>query len=389
MTMYNCKVCSALAIVAFLCAYSPNSRADCVANAQDVAPDSLDDQVHTRFMNMSDQNRQDFIDTFCHEYLNYSCYYFKGYGWSNWQDSATLWAKWANAAWLINFGYISDNMPTNSDCSPDGGFCLNYNDRPWHGRTDYRRLGKACHTFAHDEFDIEYAWSNSSGGPAGTTTLGLFDHYDASIFYSSDTVELFCPLFDPVQWHDQAQPVLRAGTLVHEGQHAWQQRYYDDNWHDAKCGDNQHDCDYWNYHRRHAIPDGGLRTPYQIGICGGGGAGGCGETPTADWEHRPYQVEWEFYCDLAEHPNYPLPLDVQIQADSAARNTGSFSAANGPVPHCGSPLPNGKTPISPKVECPWTGCDSAADCVYYNLGYISPVCTAGCCQEGFIPPPPS
>ncbi len=112
--------------------------------------------------------------------------------------------------------------------------------------------------------------------------------------------------------------------------------------------------------------------------------GSCG-TPTADWEHRPYQVEWEFYCDLAEHPNYPLPLDVQMRADYWAEHRGSDFALNGPVPQCGSPLPNGMRPLSPKVQCPWTGCDSVQDCEYYGM-YIAPICTSGCCQEGYVPP---
>lgn len=370
--MYNCKYCSALAIVAFLCAYSPKSRADCMMNSQDVTSGDLDDQVHTRFMNMSDQNKQDFIDTFCHEYLNDGCDDFNGFGWSNWQDSATLWAKWANAAWLVNFGYISDYMPTYDDCSPDGGFCLNYNDRPWHGRTDYRRLGKSCHTYAHDEFHDSYAWTDNG------VDLSIFGYDDQLIYSTVEYEVLYCRLFDPTQY-DTAEPVMRAGSLVHEGQHAWQYRYYGEIWHDAKC--NGRDCDYWNYHRRHAIPDGALRTPY---YCYAPAYGNC--TPSGpNWEHRPYQVEWEFYCDLAEHPNYPLPLMVQIQADKWAEDRGTYRVANGPAPHCGSPLPNGKTPISPKVECPWTGCDSVENCQYYNL-YIAPVCTAGCCQESFVPP---
>lgn len=125
---------SSIAISVCLWVYSPKSMADCVTPWAVVS--DLDNQAHTRFMNMSDANRDDFTTVFCHDYMDFHCYAVQG--WPHWELSTTEWAEWSNAAWIVNFGITSDNMPTGG-CVP--GFCVNFNDRPWHGRRDYRRLG--------------------------------------------------------------------------------------------------------------------------------------------------------------------------------------------------------------------------------------------------------
>lgn len=274
---------SSIAISVCLWVYSPKSMADCVTPWAVVS--DLDDQAHTRFMNMSDANRDDFTTVFCHDYMDFHCYAVQG--WPHWELSTTEWAEWSNAAWIVNFGITSDNMPTGG-CVP--GFCVNFNDCPWHGRRDYRRLGKSCHTTAHDEFDAYYL-----PGVGANNAIASFNTYDFLELYEDEWEELYCQLFDASQFAD-SNPIERASSLVHEGQHAWQWRYHDDHWHDGKCPGTTSDCDNWNYHRRYDVAEGDL---YRS-------------------EHRPYQVEWEFACDIAEHYNDSLPLPLVIKADSWA-----------------------------------------------------------------------
>jgi hypothetical protein len=344
--MVKSRFSSSIAIIAALATFAPKSMANC--NPDYLVPNGLDDLAHTRWMHMSDANRQDFLTVFRQDYVWWGVWD----GWNQPTEGATVFGKWLGAAWIVNFGINDDNMPTGG-CVP--GFCVNFNDRPWHGRRDYRRLGKSCHTTAHHEFDAYY--TSDIGADGALAEYRTFQSWPDD---ASESEVLYCQLFDVTQFPGTANPVVRAGSLVHEGQHAWQFRYHEDVWHDGKCGG--YDCDDWNYHRRYDIPENEL----------------------VHSEHRPYQVGWEFLCDIAEHYNDSLPLDLVIAADSWAENRAG-RARNGPVPHCGNPAP-AHTPRASNAACVWTACNSVDDCNYYGL-YTTPICNNGCCKETASGPP--
>lgn len=205
--------------------------------------------------------------------------------------------------------------------------------RPRHGRRDYRRLSRSCQTTSHYEYTPwRRIWEVSPGGKRG--------HHSAEYWLGSgeENVDLYCVLFDPNgptpgEVNPLAHPVVRAGTLVHEGQHSWEVRYQDEEsyGHQPCPWDLNMKCDVNHEHSRYDI----------------------GHAYLYDHTHNPYQVQREFYCDLAERPRAWVPADLRAMAYIESIERANHLDPR-PGDHCGNPFPLGRS--APGRHCSSTAC---------------------------------
>jgi hypothetical protein len=182
-------------------------------------------------------------------------------------------AKVLNSVFLINFA-LSDN-----------------HDLQWHSTEDYESSSRAGHNRFHDSY------------------YQRFIEYDGSAFattYPGDRTDLHCPLFNHGAFY--ATATSRAGTMIHESWHHWQDRHGFVSSHPLCAGGNQ--CDYYYFH---GVGD------YEFGALDGW------DTDSAHFRfHSPRQVQVEFLADLAEMSHPWIPTSVTTMA----RNYGNLRLAN-------------------------------------------------------------
>jgi hypothetical protein len=125
---------------------------------------------------------------------------------------------------------------------------------------------------------------------------------------SSNRIDLFCPLFAPGSISNFASH--RAGVLVHEGWHLWQRKHGFDSSHPTGGASTWSQGDKYYFHGVGAYEFGHLH--------------GYSTTPGAVRFHSPYQVEAEFFADLAELARPQVPSVVC----QTARSHGNILLAN-------------------------------------------------------------
>lgn len=301
--------------------------------------------------------------------------------------------KWMIAAFLVEYGINSSEMPVNSPNE------ISLISRPWHGKYDYRRNAKARGTKAHYKYGPRYSKDTPDGGVLGK------HNWHKYLGGHTEKVTLFCPIFEKGNYF--AHPMLRASVQVHEGQHSREYRYQDhDDYGHKTCTTKNldgstltFDCDKAVLHSRYAYTHGAMYKSNE----------------------KPYQTGYEFACDISEHPNSWVPSDVRIRAMLEAE-FGRKRIQNEALPACGNPYPFGRKtaekptcPAGKTCECPaglamcgtacvdlsssngncgacgntcagscvagacqvcnYGSCSNVSDC----NGYLS--CTNGCCAE--------
>jgi hypothetical protein len=153
-----------------------------------------------------------------------------------------------------------------------------------------------------------------------------FVHKDFSINLiqtSCHEYDLNPPASAPAARNQEANPVTRASTFVHEGWHGWEDentqspptscghRLCPDDGHPTQgsCMQNN-ECDFFS--------------PHPLGAEGG----------MKDLVHGPIQAATEFLCDLADTPSEGTALALREIASMDADMQGSTQFVNGPMPAC-------------------------------------------------------
>jgi hypothetical protein len=256
---------------------------------------------------------------------------------------------------------------------------------PNHSNSDYLAVAQALDTIVHDGLDYDH---NPSYDAWGRFDFSTFDR---------DEIELFCPVFDGNKW--SADPTVRAGDMVHEGWHAWQEDrgLFNDRTFlsaadpsvagaTAEPGDAFHyfapvdsvgctnqstfalrnhkhgPCDFFYWHRK-KVPSGKMYTQM----------------------HSAYQAEMEFLCDVIDLPTSAVQ---QISRQAASRRANGLALStfvNGPAQACGTPTPIlGVSPL-PTCSLPQTLCTVDTDC---GADHPGDICSSGCCATPVLIPPP-
>jgi hypothetical protein len=190
-------------------------------------------------------------------------------------------AKVLNSAYLIGYA-LSDNY-----------------ELQWHSIEDYESSAGAADNRFHGPFYqrfIEY-----DGSANASSELGRFA--------ARDRTNLHCPLFNLGAVSDA--PTARAGTMLHESWHHWQQKHNFQNSH-PQCGSPSHDCDYYYFHKVGDF-DFGVLHAYDT-------------NPEHFRFHSPRQVQVEFLADLAEmsRPEIPTIVTQSARAFGNARLINEF-----------------------------------------------------------------
>jgi hypothetical protein len=187
-------------------------------------------------------------------------------------------AKVLNSIFLINYA-LSDN-----------------HDLQWHSTDDYVSSSRAADNRFHGPFYQRFIEYNGSS----------FADSEVGRFAARDRTNLHCPLFNFRSFY--ATATSRAGTIVHESWHHWQQKHGFVSSHPQCSGGG--DCDYYYFHGIGAYEFGELDR-YNT-------------DPSHFHFHSPRQVQVEFLADLAEL-SYPwVPNAVTVMA----RNYGNLRLAN-------------------------------------------------------------
>ena len=146
--------------------------------------------------------------------------------------------------------------------------------------------------------------------------------------FGPNEVQTMCSLYNASS--SLGNPASRAGDFMHEGWHAWLDKY---DWDNGSCGGHRcgtpgnctatDACDYFYFHGVGAYAFGAM---YQT-------------DGTANRFHSPNQVQVEFLCDVADYPKAWVPASVRqaARADANARAVTRF--INGPGYQCGNPRP--------------------------------------------------
>jgi hypothetical protein len=217
-----------------------------------------------------------------------------------WNDACNVnleFPKHWNAAYLVTYG-LADN-----------------NDFSWHGTADYRATGEAASSNYHDSLFHTCKDDSCCFGSFTPNTFG------------PDELSTHCPVYDASSAN--GNPASRAGDFMHEGWHAWLEKY---GWDNGDCGGHRcgpqgactaPGCDYFYFHGVSQYVFGEL---YQT-------------DGTANRFHSPNQVQVEFLCDVADYPQSWVPASVRqaARADADARAAERF--INGPGYKCGDARP--------------------------------------------------
>ena len=229
----------------------------------------------------------------------YQAYGLRGADWTNrgWNDACNVnleFPKHWNAAYLVTYG-LTDNLANQ-----------------FHGTIDYRKTAEAAASEFHGAI-----WHSV------TDQGGIFGSYDPN----NGKVSTACPLYNPASAN--ANPGSRAGDFMHEGWHAWLQKY---NYNNGSYGGHRaaqgnctvaNFCDYFYFHGVGAYAFGKMY--YTDG--------------TAAHFHSPNQVQVEFLCDVADYSKSWVSLIVRQAAQADANQRSSQRFINGPGYYCGSPRP--------------------------------------------------
>lgn len=226
----------------------------------------------------------------------YRAYDMNGTDWANrgWTDACNRnleYPKHWNAAYLVTYGMLDSNAQS------------------FHGTVDYRATGEARSSQFHNHFKHV---------PSDRTDI--FGSYNGS------AVATACPLYDTA-WAN-ANPGSRAGDFMHEGWHAWLDKY---NWNNGSVAGHRpmqgnctvNGCDYFYFHGIGAYAFGAM---YQT-------------DGTANRFHSPNQVQVEFLCDVADQPKAWVPNSVRIASENDANTRATQRFINGPGYRCGDPRP--------------------------------------------------
>ncbi|MGE6758701.1 hypothetical protein ACQKGO_11860 [Corallococcus interemptor] len=234
----------------------------------------------------------------------YQAYGLRSGDWSNrgWNDACNVnleFPKHWNASYLLTYGML-DNW-----------------DQSFHGTVDYRATAEARSSNFHDSL---YHSITDRTDVFGTFTPRFWP-------WDTDRVETACPLYNPTV--SNSNPGSRAGDYMHEGWHAYFDKYSYDNGNtgghrpgpQGACTING--CDYFYFH--------GI-SKYVFGAM-------WENNGTASRFHSPNQVQVEFLCDVADQSQWWIPLSVRQTAASDANARAASRFINGPGYTCGSPRP--------------------------------------------------
>jgi hypothetical protein len=219
-----------------------------------------------------------------------------------WNDACNVnleFPKHWNAAYLVTYGLL-DN-PSQS----------------FHGTVDYRATAEAASSNYHDSLYHSV-----------TDDTGVFGRFSPRIFpWGTDNVQTSCLLYNPAATN--SNPASRAGDFMHEGWHAYYDKYDFDN---GDVGGHRGGplgactatgCDYFYFHGLSAYVFGAMWE--------NDGTGGR--------FHSPNQVQVEFLCDVADQPQPWMPASVRQRAAVDANTRAAQRFINGPGYSCGSPRP--------------------------------------------------
>jgi len=226
----------------------------------------------------------------------YRAYDMNGSDWANrgWNDACSRnleYPKHWNAAYLVTYG-LADN-----------------NDQSFHGTIDYRATAEARASNFHDH--LKHVPTDD------TTIFGS---------YNNGTVATSCLLYNPTVAN--ANPASRGGDFMHEGWHAYFDKY---GWNNGNVGGHRpkqgactvNGCDYFYFHGIGAYAFGAM---WQ-------------NDGTANRFHSPNQVQVEYLCDVADQPKSWVPNSVRLAAENDANTRAAERFINGPGYRCGDPRP--------------------------------------------------
>ncbi len=228
----------------------------------------------------------------------YRAYDMHGSDWASrgWNDACNRnleYPKHWNAAYLLTYG-LADN-----------------NAQSFHGTADYRATAEARASQFHDHISHVPVDDNS-----------IFGSYDPN----NGQVATSCPLYDPSVAN--ANPASRSGDFMHEGWHAYFDKY---GWDNGNVGGHRptqgnctaKGCDYFYFHGIGAYAFGAM---WQ-------------NDGTAARFHSPNQVQVEYLCDVADQPQPWVPNSVRLAAENDANTRAAERFINGPGYRCGDPRP--------------------------------------------------
>jgi hypothetical protein len=227
----------------------------------------------------------------------YQAYALNGSDWSGrgWNDACNVlleYPRFWSASYLVSYGLLDNN------------------DQSFHGTADYLGTAVAAPSNFHNAISDTIA--------DGTQFFGS---------YQNGVVTEFCGLFDAsVQ---NGNPGSRAGDFMHEGWHAWMEKY---NWNNGSANGHRpgpqggctiSNCDYFYFH--------GI-SKYLFGDM-------WQNDGTANRFHSPNQVQVEFLCDVSDQPQAWVPQSVRNAAKVDANTRAAQRFINGPGYTCGSARP--------------------------------------------------
>jgi hypothetical protein len=229
----------------------------------------------------------------------YQAYGMSGSDWAGrgWNDACNVnleFPKHWNAAYLLTYG-LSDNQSFQ-----------------FHGTTDYRKTAEAASSAFHGRI---------SHVPSDRTDI--FGSYSPS----SGKVATACPLYNATSAN--ANPASRGGDFMHEGWHAWLQKY---NYNNGSFGGHRaaqgnctaaNFCDYFYFHGIGAYAFGAMWESKSDG----------------SRFHSPNQVQVEYLCDVADYAQPWVSLAVRQSAQADANQRSAQRFINGPGYFCGSARP--------------------------------------------------
>jgi hypothetical protein len=212
-------------------------------------------------------------------------------------------------AWATNYFQV-----TNDSWNPWGAFDPNDKERPfgktlnaifligyalsdnhnlqWHSLEDYESLAAGPANRFHDHKYMRIIKWNGSREASS----------------SGNRIDLHCPLFAS-GWISNF-PSHRAAVLIHEGWHHWQYKHGFESEHPTGGACTWSQGDYYYFHGVGAFEFGDLHL-YST-------------NPAAVRFHTPYQIEAEFFADLAELARPSIPTLVS----QTARDHGNILLAN-------------------------------------------------------------
>jgi hypothetical protein len=188
-------------------------------------------------------------------------------------------------------------------------YALTESGEQFHGTLDYRRAAEAAASEFHGSLDVTIRDGSNFSGT-----------------YEDGVLTTYCPLYDAGVYF--ANPASRSGTFIHEGWHAWLEKYNFDNGpsfgHHGPTGRcKTQSCDYFYFHK---IGD------YEFGHM-------WEQDGTANRFHSPIQVQVEYLCDLALNAESWVPALVTELAQNESNSRAIMQFINGPGYACGDAAP--------------------------------------------------